>query len=56
MNSNGIRYETTGAGFKEIAKRECPTKGQKTMRKKGEWSKLAAVNAYNLDYLREKFS
>jgi hypothetical protein len=31
-------------------------KAKKLMRKKGERPKLAAVNAYNLDYLREKFN
>ena len=36
MNSNGIRHDTTVAGFKEIAKREWPTKGQKTDEKEGE--------------------
>ena len=56
MNSNGIRHETIGAGFKELQKGNGQQKAKKLMRKKGERPKRTAVNAYNLDYLREKFS
>ena len=56
MNSNGIRHETIGAGFKELQKGNGQQKAKKQMRKRVERPKPVVVSARNLDNLLEKFS
>ena len=56
MNSNGIKHETIGAGFKELQKGNGQQKAKKQMRKRVERPKPAVVSARNWDYLLEKFS